>query len=48
MGWGYSKIRCIGGYLGLRGEYWLGIFENKMRRRIFVLKGRILAGDIRE
>ena len=48
MGWRYSKIRCVGRYLGLRGEYWLRIFENKMRRRIFVLKGRIWAVDIRK
>jgi len=48
MGWGYSRIRRVGGYLGLRGEKCLAIFENKMRRRIFGLKGRILAGDIRE
>jgi len=48
MGWGYSRIRCVGGYLGLRGVYGLGIFENKMRWRIFGLKGRILAEDIRE
>jgi len=47
MGWRYSKIRCVGRYLGLRGEYWLEIFEIKTRRRIFWLKGRILAGDIR-
>ena len=45
IGWGYSKIRCVGRYLGLRGEYRLGIFENKLRRKIFGVKGRIWTGD---
>ena len=48
MVWGYSKIRYVGRYLGLSGEYGLGIFENKVRRKIFGVKWKIWVGNIRK